>query len=124
MRVWLARGCVAALLSASAARTDPLSQGVGFLLQNQSATGGFGEARGEEPFVATSEALESLRALSFGERNEAQNAELFFASQAAPLDSELALRRQLALVSTPWALSAFVAATNGPGFDAEDALHL
>src|SRR5207244_3567035 len=78
---------------------------------------------GEDPIVATSEALETLRTVDLGASPKALNAELFLATAAPVLDSDLEQRRTLALASTPWAPPRVSRLGHGPGFDAPDALH-
>src|SRR5262249_8552264 len=91
---------------------------------NQGISGGFGELRGEEVEIATHEALLALRAVGIGNAAAARNAELFLANNGTAIDSEVQLRRQLALFSTAFALQPSLLVTEGPGFDEQDALHL
>jgi hypothetical protein len=101
MRLNAAKFVSLALLVFSArALADPIQSGVNFLLQNQSPVGAFGEAAGEEPVVTTYEALLTLRATGAGALSPAQGAELYLATSLAPIDSELQLRRELALAGT------------------------
>ncbi|MHB8872389.1 MAG: CARDB domain-containing protein, partial [Myxococcaceae bacterium] len=112
------------LLLGTAAQADPVQSGLSFLLQQQGPNGAFGESSAEEPSVATFEALLSLRALGMATSNPAQNAELYLTMTSASIDSEIRLRRNLALASTAFALSPASLLTGGPGFEAADALHL
>jgi hypothetical protein len=114
----------ALLLSAGSSSADPVSQGVSWLLSKQDPTGTFGAATGEEPIVATHETLMTLRRLQLGAQAPAQSAELALAIAPRPIDSELVLRRYLALAPTAWVLGLEQLATHGPGFDADDAHHL
>src|SRR5215471_891338 len=116
--------CVALLAAPGLAPADPLQNGVAFLTANQGLSGGFGELQGEEVDVATHEALLALRAVGMGNTASARNAGLFLANNVAPIDSEVQLRRQLALFSTAFALQQSSLVTEGPGFEQQDALHL
>src|SRR5262249_56835810 len=90
----------------------------------QSPAGAFGEAFGEEPLVTTYEALLTLRATGTRTQSAAQAAEFFLAVSKGQIDSELELRRQIALASTAFGLSPGSLVTEGPGFEQPDALHL
>ncbi|HKD42278.1 MAG TPA: CARDB domain-containing protein, partial [Myxococcaceae bacterium] len=115
---------LALLVFSARALADPIQSGVNFLLQNQSPVGAFGEAVGEEPVVTTYEALLTLRATGAGALSPAQSAELYLATSLAPIDSELQLRRELALAGSGFALQPFELFSEGPGFEQSDALHL
>ena len=116
--------CCLILVSAGVVEADSLSSGRDFLLQNQGATGAFGEATGEEAFVTTAEALETLRALGLGDTRQARDAESFFAVSPVPADSEAQLRRTLALAGTSWLAIGQALVADAPGFDEADPFHL
>ncbi|MBZ4420466.1 CARDB domain-containing protein [Myxococcus sp. RHSTA-1-4] len=110
-------------LLATAVQAEPVGTGVAFLLGSQDADGGFGGTRGEEPGVATPEVLEALRAVGLGASAEALRAELFFASARGERDSELVLRRQLALAQAGFPFYFSPLMGHAAGFEAPDVLH-
>lgn len=113
-----------ALLCGTVAGADPLVDGTNYLLSQRDADGAFGVAAGEEPVVATSEALFALRALGLGGDPAALEAERYLASPANEADAELRLRRQRALSSTQLAPPFEALVGHAPGFDADDAVVL
>ena len=101
----VARVTVAAwLLLSAAAFADPISSGLAYLLSQQASDGSFGGATGEQKVVATVEALKTLRAAGQGDTLAAHYAELYLAIAPPAPDSELELRRELALWTTGQAL--------------------
>src|SRR5688572_17724793 len=93
---------VVVLLLSSAAAAEPVGAGLQFLRGQQDAEGRYGAFTGEEPLVATPEALWALRSLGLGASPQAQAAEFYLALQPPALDSELELRRAAALAPTPF----------------------
>ncbi|MFN0061130.1 MAG: CARDB domain-containing protein [Myxococcaceae bacterium] len=114
-------GLLALALLSPCAFADTAS-GVNYLLQNQSGTGLFGEALGEEPRVASAEAVDALRALGFA--GSADAAVLALSFDPGLPDTEVDLRRAGVLATTPFALPLLPGDAHALGFDASDALHL
>lgn len=122
--VWALMGGLSLVWMPGIASAEPVAQGLQFLQSMQGPTGAFGELRSEEPTLVTAEALEALRAHGLGASDAARSAEIYLAFQPLLLDSELELRTALALRQSPFFRGTQTLTTQGPGFEAPDALHL
>lgn len=118
-KVW---GLVAALgcCTASAQGTEG---GLRFLRQNQLLSGEFGRLTGEEPALATAEAIAAFRALGLEADGAVLSARLFLIGSTSPVDSELVLARSRALAGSPWQSPQPSLTAHAQGFEAADALH-
>ena len=114
----------ALLLTCSPSFADPVSDGLAYLLSQQSADGSFGGTTAEQKLVATVEALQTLRELGQGDTLKAHYAELFLAIAPRPPDAEVELRRELALATTGQRLPFKSLLAHAPGFETADPLHL
>ena len=109
---------VLALLSAMSVRAEPIEAGLIWLRAQQGPDGELGASRGEDSLVATTEAVATWKALGLETQPETLSA--LSALNAFPRrpDTELQLRRHLALQGTPWDLAVTTFAGHAEGFDA------
>jgi subtilase family serine protease len=109
-------------LAAGAAGAAPIDAGLAYVQAHRDpVSGAYGTGRGEEGAITTPEVLAALQAVGEDGSAEALGAELYLALVPDTAESELVLRRQLALRT----LGPLFAprTTHAEGFDAPDALH-
>lgn len=103
------------VMASAAVHAAPIDDGLLYLRQQQDVMGALGGATGESKLLATTEAVETWRALGLAGSPEAQAAMAALASEPAVPDVELEGRRAAALRGTAWAID-FFGVTFGAGF--------
>ena len=113
------RGMVAAfaVLAALPSHAEPIDLGLAWLRAQQGPDGELGASRGEEPIVATTEAVATWRALGLDGQAEFASALSALNAGSRRPDTELELRRSLALAGTPWDFSVTTFSGHAEGFD-------
>ncbi len=108
------------VLVAFSSQAEPIATGLAWLRLQQSPDGQLGVSRGEEPLVATTEAIATWYALGLESQPETLSA--LSAVNAFPVrpDTELQLRRHLALQRVGWDFPVTTFAGHAEAFDASE----
>lgn len=108
------------VLVAVFARAEPIEDGLTWLRAQQGPDGELGAALGEDPLVATTEAIATWKVL--GLESQPETLAALSAIGSAPLrpETEVLLRRHLALSGTPWDFSVTTFAAHSAGFEFAD----